>query len=277
MPLPDPGFHGNFVETSLLTRAREQVAALLTLHCIGVFYGNAGRGKTVALIDAAGKAAATHRVVYVEVPQTGTAKEVEVRILSEMTQTDYSDESEASVRRRLTDKLSNGPSTFLMVDEIQRGQLTIFENLRDFHTAARPKLALLLAGGNSAWETIQRFPMLRSRVSLSLEFTPLSESEFLSYMPEYNSMYEGVDPELLKLLFAHLGGSWRNVGNFTQLARFKLDQFGSMDEKKLPDEARAAVQRLKEKRKLTPDLMNAVLILMGDAGDLKTSRRARGR
>jgi hypothetical protein len=112
-----------------------------------------------------------------------------------------------------------GPPRVLVVDEAQRLTRECIELLRHLHDHPATRFALVLVGGDGAWEVLSREPMLRSRVFRRVNFAALSAAEVCKLIGAFHPIYHGVDGELLLLVddhFAH--GNLRDWASFTYTA-----------------------------------------------------------
>ena len=115
---------------------------------------------------------------------------------------------ELSTRRRV-----------VVVDEAQRLNTECIEFLRHLHDHSTTRFALLLVGGDTAWNVLSREPMLRSRVYRRVRFEALSPEEVCSLIGSYHPIYDGVGNELLLFIDEHFAqGNLRRWASFTQTA-----------------------------------------------------------
>ena len=113
----------------------------------------------------------------------------------------------------------DGPRV-VVVDEAQRLTRECIELLRHLHDHPATRFALVLVGGDGAWEVLSREPTLRSRVFPSVTFSALAPAEVCELIGAFHPIYRGVEAVLMLLLvddhFAH--GNLRDWASFTYTA-----------------------------------------------------------
>ena len=93
------------------------------------------------------------------------------------------------------------------------------EYLRYLHDHRLTRFALLLVGGDGAWQVLAREPMLRSRIYRRVVFRALSGDQVCTLIPRFHPVYAGVEAELVLFIddhFAH--GNLRDWAAFTATA-----------------------------------------------------------
>jgi len=137
------------------------------------------------------------------------------QILSSVTGVPVKYADRFTLMARLVEELQY-PHRLIVVDEAQRLNSECVELLRYLHDNPRTDFALVLVGGDGAWEVLSREPMLRSRVFRRVTFRPLGATDVLAHMRGYHPLYTEASDDLLLFVddqFAH--GNLRNWASFT--------------------------------------------------------------
>ncbi|MEU4377136.1 ATP-binding protein [Pseudonocardia alni] len=203
--------------TAGLQLVDQAVGHVVDAAAMGVVHGPAGMGKTYAVESAL--AARERAGLWSSFPSRPTMRLVAATLFEQLT---GSAAGRARSRFVLMDavieELSARPRV-VVVDEAQRLNTECIEFLRHLHDHPRTRFALLLVGGDGAWQVLSAQPMLRSRVYRRVRLEPLTSEQVLELIPRFHPVYEGVDRELLLQIDDHLAhGNLRDWASFTQSA-----------------------------------------------------------
>lgn len=209
--LPTPG----------LVATGQAIADLLDAGAMGVVHGPAGLGKTYAVETTLGR----HRdtlVCWAAFPSRPTMRLVAAGLFESLAGIGAGDRT----RFRLTDQLiellaphPGGRARVVVIDEAQRLTRECIEFLRHLHDHPATRFALVLVGGDGAWEVLSREPMLRSRVFRRVTLAPLTAPQVCELIGGFHPIYGGVDAELLVLVDDQLAhGNLRDWASFTYTA-----------------------------------------------------------
>ena len=200
----------------LPTAGLQLVEQAVDTNAMGVVHGPAGLGKTFAVERALAGARAVG--CWSSFPSRPTMRLVAASLFQQLTGSPAGRGS----RFVLMDAILEEPairSRVVVVDEAQRLKTECIEFLRHLHDHPRTRFALLLVGGDTAWDVLSREPMLRSRVYRRVRFEALSPDEVRTLIGAFHPIYDGVEAELLLFIddhFAH--GNLRDWASFTQTA-----------------------------------------------------------
>lgn len=195
-------------------------------------YGEAGCGKTFAIENALEQ----HNEIenhLLDLPMRPSPRGIAARLIKELTGTNASGPL-YELDEQLVELLTATPR-LLVFDEAQRLTLDGIEYLRHLHDAATRKrqqtgchsFGLVFAGGHGCYQTLQRYPMLASRISTWVEFAPLKPEETASLLPAFHPVLTDADPDVIELIddgYAH--GVLRNWATFTKRAADFCAQLG---------------------------------------------------
>lgn len=229
------------VETASFRLAQRNARDAINANAMGLFYGDAGLGKTYAVESAIEQIGGQR--CWLLAPQGMTPKALLLRLLRLTTGVTH-EGTQTRLEPVLLEALSQ-PGLALWVDETQHLNHACVEYLRHLHDHPETQFSLLLVGGNGCYRLIQRHPMLASRVARWTKFRPLDITEVVAILPNFHALYRQTDPELLEQVddrFA--GGNLRRWANFTATARDLADRSGET--------------------RLTPVLVEAALHLIGE-------------
>jgi DNA transposition AAA+ family ATPase len=186
-------------------------------HCVkrkalGVFTGPAGRGKTFS-IESATRDLAIPVVRTLFGSQTNR-KEVARALLSE---------TDGFARKGTYYELSEelvdvfARPHVAVIDEAQHLNQDCTFFLRYLLDHPQTQVAILLVGADGLMPKIKKDPTLQSRIYRRVEFAPLPRESLLKALPNYHSIYHGVDKELLEELIDRC-----NISELRALAVFTL-------------------------------------------------------
>jgi hypothetical protein len=205
------------VATEPLARARGALKRISAERGLGVFYGDAGYGKTFATrcaialdndLDVVWCVFPTRRTTQVQVIRRVLELATGVPHRGELYDLMAEAREELAVKPRL-----------LVVDEAQELNAECVDVLRHLHDEERTDFALLFVGGNGCWEVLSRFPMLKSRLTRAIGFKPLSQGALLDYLPRFHPLYADADPTVLAWVDQNYArGSLRAWTGFTKEA-----------------------------------------------------------
>ena len=209
--LPTPG----------LVATGRALADLVEAGAMGVVHGAAGLGKTFAVETAlAGQADVS--VCWAAFPSRPTMRLVASSLFEALSGLCAEDRTRFRLTDQVIELLAPGPGArprVVVVDEAQRLTRECIELLRHLHDHPATRFALVLVGGDGAWEVLSREPMLRSRVFRRVTFSALAPAEVCELIGAFHPIYHGVEAELLLLVddhFAH--GNLRDWASFTYTA-----------------------------------------------------------
>lgn len=202
--------------TAGLQLVEQAVADVVATSAMGVVHGPAGLGKTFAVEQALAGARAVG--CWSAFPSRPTMRLVAATLFEQLTGSPAGRGSRFVLMDQVIEELS-ARRRVVVVDEAQRLNTECIEFLRHLHDHPRTRFALLLVGGDTAWNVLSREPMLRSRVYRRVRFEALSPEQVCTLIGSFHPIYEGVDRELLLFIddhFAH--GNLRDWASFTQTA-----------------------------------------------------------
>ncbi len=181
------------LKTRHLLHTREAVMDAVTFEGMVAIHGPAGLGKSFAIAEAI--AALSVPVVKVVVQSRPTERFVVAKLLEELTGSEAKG-SRYRIQHQLLSLLAEEPR-LVVFEEAQNLNKVSFEDLRHLHDDERTRFGLVFDGGNGAWEVIEREPMLKSRLSRGVRFSPLSQEDVLELIPTYHPIYTGASPALI--------------------------------------------------------------------------------
>ena len=204
--LPTPG----------LQLVEQAVVDVLACDAMGVIHGPAGLGKTFAVERAlAGRGAVGCWSTF---PSRPTMRLVAASLFEQLTGSPAGRGSRFVLMDQVIEELSTRRRV-VVVDEAQRLNTECIEFLRHLHDHPHTRFALLLVGGDTAWNVLPREPMLRSRVYRRVRFEALSPEQVCALIGEFHPIYAGVDRGLLLFIDEHFAhGNLRDWAAFTQTA-----------------------------------------------------------
>lgn len=182
--------------TRHLLMTGQAVSDLIHSGAMGAIVGPAGLGKTFAIEHAI--ESRNEPVVQLTFEARPTMRLVADRLLNKLTGAPWS-----GTRFAMTDQLLNRLAErrrLIVIGEAQNLNRDCFEYLRHLHDDHATRFALLFDGGDGCWEVLAREPMLRSRIYRRVAFSTLTDSDVLTLIPAYHSIYADVDPDLLLLI-----------------------------------------------------------------------------
>lgn len=198
----------------LVERAVDDVAAA---GAMGAVHGPAGLGKTFAVEQALARRTELARC-WTSFPSRPTMRLVAATLLQELTGVATGRGNRFALTAQLLEELA-APARVLVVDEAQQLNRECIEFLRYLHDHPLTRFALLLVGGDDAWQVLSREPMLRSRIYRRVAFTALTGGQVCALIPNFHPLYTGMDRELVLFIddhFAH--GNLRDWAAFTHTA-----------------------------------------------------------
>ena len=204
------------VRTPCFAAAQRNVRDLVELEAMGLFYGEAGLGKTYAVETALeGVELDVSRLRF---PLRTTTKGLVSSLLDLVTGVPH-EGTQTRLEPLLLEALGERPRV-VAVDEAQHLNLPCVEQLRHLHDHPDTRFSLLLVGGNGCYELIQRYPMLSSRIARWTKFVPLAIDEVLRFLPEWHRLYKRTDPELIEAVDDRYAmGNLREWAGFTEAAQ----------------------------------------------------------
>lgn len=202
--------------TAGLQLVDQAVGHVIDVAAMGVVHGPAGMGKTYAVESAL--AARERAGLWSSFPSRPTMRLVAATLFEQLTGSPPGRASRFVLMDAVIEDLSARPRV-VVVDEAQRLNTECIEFLRHLHDHPRTRFALLLVGGDGAWQVLSAQPMLRSRVYRRVRLEPLTSDQVLELIPRFHPIYEGVDRELVLQIDDHLAhGNLRDWASFTQSA-----------------------------------------------------------
>ena len=195
----------------------QAVGHVLDAHAMGVVHGPAGMGKTYAVESAL--AARRRPGLWASFPSRPTMRLVAAALYEQLTGSTASrGHSRFVLMDAVIEELSVRPRT-VVIDEAQRLNTECIEFLRHLHDHPATRFALLLVGGDGAWQVLSAQPMLRSRIYRRVRLEPLTAAQVCELIPRFHPVYDGVEGELLLEVDDHLAhGNLRDWASFTQTA-----------------------------------------------------------
>jgi len=202
------------VATAPFMRARNAITWLGERGAMGAFYGEAGTGKTFAVELARSELPAALETVKVDVPVRATPRYVVIALLEALTGVRH-DGERFQLISDLRDVLAER-ERLVVLDEAQNLGHDAIETLRHVHDDAETRFALALAGGDNCFNVLQRYPMLRSRVTRWVPFPAMGEKTVLEVMPSYHRLYKRATADVLvEINRRFASGNWRDWAAFT--------------------------------------------------------------
>lgn len=210
--------------TEELGLVEQAVTDLIETGAMGAVHGPAGLGKTFAVERALARHGATVDPCWVSFPSRPTMRLVAATLLAELTGIAPERKDRFVLTAALVEELAARPGRgagqrVLVVDEAQQLNRECIEYLRYLHDHRLTRFALLLVGGDGAWQVLAREPMLRSRIYRRVVFRALSGEQVCALIPRFHPVYAGVEAELLLFIddhFAH--GNLRDWAAITSTA-----------------------------------------------------------
>jgi len=229
------------IRTETYLRTQRAVDDCVKSRMLGVIYGEAGHGKTFA-VDAALTRVKEPVVKTLFTDQT-TPREMFRQLISVATGTTRSLGTRYQMQAESIELLQD--PHVVIIDEAQNLNRNCTQYLRNLVDHPQTDLALVLIGGNGAWERVQMDPMLASRVSRRVKFKPVQSDDLLKALPDYHPVYKNVNPDVLHELYYRCPISQlRTLAIFTHTAKDLCDEAG------VPN--------------LTERVMEQALVLIGD-------------
>ncbi len=204
------------LDTMTLKETHRWVADVLKRRLIGVFYGDAGNGKTRSVKLALEGVPNVYWCYFrLNASETWVANKLLTILTGVEHNLDYdpADELLGEVLREL--------QPTLVIDEAQALGHDPLEFLRRHHDDPDTTFPLLFVGGNGCWETLSTYPMLRRRVRRWLAFKPLTEAEVLEHIPRLHPIYKDAPPEVILLVNDYF--AFGNLGYWTNFTADAVD------------------------------------------------------
>jgi type II secretory pathway predicted ATPase ExeA len=204
------------IQTPSFKLAQRNVRDVVDAGAIGLFFGDAGTGKTYAVEEGLETVELpTHWFTF---PLRTTPRALVNRLLDLITGVPHQ-----GTQARLEPLLIEALSEQLLVatiDEAQHLNYPCVEELRHLHDHPGTRFALLLVGGDGCSELIRQYPMLSSRIARWTKFSPLNVDEVVRFLPEFHWLYRGADPKVIEDVDdRYAEGNLRRWACFTDAAR----------------------------------------------------------
>lgn len=204
------------IPTGHLLLTRRAVGDLVEAEAMGAAHGDAGLGKTFAVEEAVTSAAVP--VLWASLPSRPTMRLVAITLAELLTGAPARENNRFHLTGMLLDELAQC-RRLIVVDEAQRLNRECLEYLRHLHDHPHTTFALMLVGGDGCWRVLSREAMLRSRIYRRVVFQPLSVRQLLGVLPDYHTIYMGIDENLVSFIDTYFGhGNLRNWASFTRSA-----------------------------------------------------------
>jgi hypothetical protein len=234
MPAHFRGLEGaNTLETESFRLANLSLDLATSEGAMAAIYGDAGTGKSYAVQSALDRQTDIPKFVF-DLAGRPTPKQIAYEMLREITGIPYR-EPLYRLDARLIETISKRRS-ILVFEEAQRYNLDGFEYVRHVsdevdrrnERGEGERSAFVFVGGHGCASTLLRYPMLESRISYWVEFTPLTDDDVLAQMRNFHPLYADTDAEDL-LLINHkcTHGNLRDWADFTRIAKTLCQRRGT--------------------------------------------------
>ncbi|MFE5586387.1 AAA family ATPase [Kitasatospora sp. NPDC056531] len=213
----------HIVGTKALLRVKENIRSAIDTKAMICVYGEAGRGKSLAVNTSLRLLAPTitHRIQFRARPST---RDLRHELFYALRLPGTPPERPIEFDRVLRSALAR---TFrvLVCDEAQWLSKQCFEYLRYLWDDTDTDLAIVFTGGNGCYRVLQNEPMLESRIYAWQEIEPMPTDEVLTVIPAFHPIWEAADPDLITLADTEAAH-----GNFRAWARITHHMLASMKE-----------------------------------------------
>jgi hypothetical protein len=214
-----------FVETDNVTRFKTAVARMEDTANgqpgIGLAWGQAGRGKTVALDSYYAEHGGLRVDVWEDWTQTAFLQALCYEACGKRPR------SSNLCKVTLVQELERNPRT-IFVDEADRLHIKRIEDLRDIHRATG--CSVVLVGEEELLGLLGERRRVWSRVTQEIKFGPVSEEDIVVYGVKAADL--DITPEACSLIARHSDGDFRLVRNMMQL----LEQAAKAKQTDIADE-----------------------------------------
>ncbi len=168
-----------FLETGNVSRFEAAMGVLRDTDAgqpgLGVVWGRAGRGKTMA----ARRHAVSNRAVYLRALQDETPTAMLSRLCGELVKIDGATPRTASAAKTMACGLLDKSKRPVLVDEADRLKMPLVEHLRDIHDLTG--VPVVFVGEDSLWPMLNSKRRIWSRVTQAVEFGPVTSEDVMLY------------------------------------------------------------------------------------------------
>ncbi|MFD7015189.1 AAA family ATPase [Streptomyces sp. NPDC059161] len=184
------------VSTRALLMVRENIRAAIEARAMICIYGQAGRGKSLAVNTSLRELAPklTRRIQFRARPSTRDLRHELFHALGLQGRPPaHAIEFDRMLRGALEE------THVLVCDEAQWLSKMCFEYLRYLWDDISSDLTIVFTGGDGCFEMLQSEPMLESRVYAWQEIEPMPLEEVLTVVPAFHPVWADADPDLIAM------------------------------------------------------------------------------
>jgi len=219
-----PGAHT--VATPLFQMTQVAVQELVDEQEVGVVWGEAGEGKTYAVMHAVRQDRHGLEVAEAVFPPRMGLSMLGRELLWALTGVRHTGERD-EVTLELIDALSRRPR-LVVIDEADRLAPEGQDFLRYLFGHPRTRFALLLVGGPDLRYVLATRPMLDSRLYVDVKCDRMDEAQVLETIPDFHPVWAHADVDLIQMLNEDLcHGSFRQWAKATKRILGYLRREGS--------------------------------------------------